>query len=327
MLIYKNSRIDACFNLAAEQYLLDKKLGEIFMLWRNSNSVIIGKNQNAYSELDVGYVNENKINVVRRLTGGGAVFHDIGNINFTFIVPSEENATLDFARFTQPIIEAIKSLGAEDVCLSGRNDILINGSKISGNAQTLYNGKTLHHGTLLYDSDLSMLVGALKVDEEKIKSKGIKSVRNRVTNIKDFIKNKMSTEEFMDYLEKYIVEHTDAEIVEFSDEDIANIQKLSDEKYSTWEWNFGKSKEFVAEKKKRFDFGTVCVNLTAEHGVIKDIKIYGDFFGSGDISQIEKLLNGVILNEEAIKDKLVGIQIEDYIMGMTHSDLAKLIIS
>ena len=130
MVIYRNSSIDPYFNLAAEQYLLDTKQGEIFMLWKNDRSVIVGKNQNAYAELDLEYVRQNEIKVVRRLTGGGAVFHDVGNVNFTFIVPHTENATLDFARFTKPIINAIKSLGVEDVCLSGRNDILINGMKI-----------------------------------------------------------------------------------------------------------------------------------------------------------------------------------------------------
>lgn len=327
MLIYKNYSNDSYFNLAAEQYLLDTKQVSIFMLWKNDRSVIIGKNQNAYAELDLDYVNKNKIKVVRRLTGGGAVFHDKGNVNFTFIVPETENATLDFARFTAPIIEAIKSLGADDVCLSGRNDILINGAKISGNAQTQYNGKTLHHGTLLYDSDISMLVGSLKVDEEKIKSKGIKSVRNRVCNIKDFIFSKMDTDEFMSYLENYISENTGAELVEFSEEDILNIQKLADEKYSTWDWNFGKSKEFSVEKKKRYDFGTVNINLTAENGIIKSLKIYGDFFGVADITKLENILCGTKLEKDSITHILGNVCIEDYIMGMSCNDFAELILS
>ncbi len=327
MYIYKNRSTDSYFNLASEQYLLDTKQGSIFMLWRNDRSVIVGKNQNTYAELDLDYVTKNKIKVVRRLTGGGAVFHDIGNVNFTFIVPKEDNATLDFEKFTIPVINAIKSLGVEDICLSGRNDILINGVKISGNAQSLYKGKTLHHGTLLYSSDLSMLTGALKVDEEKIRSKGIKSVRNRVCNIKDFIKTKMETEEFMDYLEQYISREMNAQKVEFTTEDINAIQKLADEKYSTWEWNFGKSKEYTASKKKRYDFGSVVVDLTLDNGVIKDIKIYGDFFGSDDITDLENILHGVKMEKTNIELALSGVTVENYIMGMDKERFAELIIS
>jgi len=273
MIIYRNTNNDPYFNLAAEQYLLDTKTGEMFMLWQNSRAVIIGKNQNAYAELDLDFVKKNDIKVVRRLTGGGAVFHDLGNINFSFIVPRAENEQLDFKRFTQPIIEALERLGVSNVCLSGRNDITVEGLKVSGNAQSVYNGKTLHHGTLLYSSDMSLLSGALRVDEEKIKSKGIKSVRNRVTNIKDCLPYPIDTGDFVAYLEDYTSRLYGAEIVEFTEEEKRDIQKLADEKYSSWEWNFGRSKEYSVRKKKRYKFGGVCVDLSLEFGVIKDISI------------------------------------------------------
>lgn len=327
MVIYKNNSTDAYFNLASEQYLLDNFDGEIFMLWRNDNAVIVGKNQNTYAEIDYDYVNQNNIKVVRRLTGGGAVFHDKGNVNFSFIVPHSESATLDFARFTQPVIEALESLGAKNVCLSGRNDILIEGTKISGNAQSSYNGKTLHHGTLLYDSDISMLVGALRVDEEKIKSKGIKSVRNRVNNIKDIAGLDMSTLEFMDYLEKYIAKKNNAEIVEFTEQDKSDIQKLADEKYSTWEWNYGKSKEFSVSKKKRFDFGTVNVNITAENGIIKQIKIYGDYFGTNDVCEIENALLMQKYDEQNVLAVIEKYDVSKYISGITGEELLRLFFS
>lgn len=327
MVIYKNNSTDAYFNLALEQYLLDSKEGNIFMLWRNDRAVIIGKNQNAYAELDVDYVEKNNIKVVRRLTGGGAVFHDIGNINFSFIVSETEKAVLDFARFTKPVIEALKSLGIENVCLSGRNDIMIGDRKISGNAQSSYNGKTLHHGTLLYSADLSMLSGALRVDPEKIKSKGIKSVRNRVGNIKDFLKTDMSVTEFMDYLEDYVAKETDSEIVNLTDEDIALTQKLADEKYSTWDWNFGKSKELLVQKKKRFDFGSVAVDLTVEGGIINAVKISGDFFGVKDVSEIENILTNTKFETESLRRKINDELIGECVSGMTAEDFISLLMS
>ena len=287
----------------------------------------IRKNQNTYAELDVDFVEKNNVKVVRRLTGGGAVFHDKGNVNFTFIVPQTENATLDFERFTRPIINALKSLGIEGVCLSGRNDILIDDVKISGNAQSLYNNKTIHHGTLLYNADLTSLVGALRVDEEKIKSKGIKSVRNRVCNIIDFMPEKIDVCDFMDYLEKYVANETGAEIVDFSEEDIKNIQKLADEKYSTWEWNFGQSKAFSADKKKRYPFGTVGIQFSADQGIINQIKIYGDFFGVGDVDLLASSMIGARVEKAELEKVLDGELIAKCISGMDKESFVELVLS
>ena len=327
MIIYRNKNTDAYFNLAAEQYLLDTKNDSIFMLWRNDKAVIIGKNQNAYGELDVDYVEKNNIKVVRRLTGGGAVFHDIGNVNFSFIVPGEEHAVLDFARFTAPIIQALSDLGIKDVELSGRNDIHIGGSKISGNAQSSYNGKTLHHGTLLYSADLSMLAGALRVDEEKIKAKGIKSVRNRVANIKDYLTADMSAEQFMSYLEEKIISTVGGEIRDFTAEDIEGISKLSKEKYSTWEWNFGQSKEYSATKKKRYTFGGVSAEMTVEKGYVKDIRISGDFFGVRDIKELEALLIGKRFEKSQLENIISREFISQCIAGMEPEDFISLLLS
>ncbi len=328
MIIYRNNNTDPSFNLAAEEYLLNNATEDIFMLWQNDASVIIGKNQNAYAELDIDYVENNNVKVVRRLTGGGAVFHDLGNINFTFIM-SGESSVLNFEKFTQPIIEAIKNLGCENVYLSGRNDIMMGELKISGNAQTSLNGKTLHHGTLLYSADISKLVKALRVDEEKIKSKGIKSVRNRVGNIKELLNTDMDVQEFMEYLEKYVSGQYGEQICCFSNEQVQEIQRLADEKYSTWEWNYGRSKEYVADKKKRYDFGSVCVSLTAEKGLIKDIKITGDFFGVKDITELEKVFIGCRLGKNELLLRLSNMMfpIGEYISGMSQNDFVELLLS
>ena len=193
MKIYITDRTDPYFNLASEQYLLDTENDEVFMLWRNEKAVIIGRNQNAYAEINKPFVDEHGIKVVRRLTGGGAVFHDLGNVNFTYIVPRSDCPTLDFERFSRPVINALRGLGVEAE-LSGRNDITVDGRKISGNAQCVYNNKVMHHGTLLFSADMSQMAGALNVDEEKIKSKGIKSVRARVCNLSEYLPDMDVTE-------------------------------------------------------------------------------------------------------------------------------------
>lgn len=326
MIIYRNESLDPYFNLASEEYLLNNSSGDVFMLWRNAESVIIGKNQNAYAELDLEYVREHGIKVVRRLTGGGAVFHDTGNVNFTFIVPEEGSSTLDFQRFTLPIIEALKALGIEDVCLSGRNDILVNGHKVSGNAQTVYNKKILHHGTLLYSADLSRLAGALKVDEEKIKSKGIDSVRARVCNISDCLEFKMNTQDFISYIENHIAKQAGCTFCNFAEDEIKEIQKLADNKYSTWEWNYGKSKLYQTVKKKRFSIGCVQAELSLDSGRISDIKIRGDFFGVEDIALLENALTGVRFEYADVKSALADFGgVGRCVMALTDDEFAGLL--
>lgn len=321
MIIYENNNTNPYFNLACEQYLLDNASDEeIFMLWRNSPAVIIGRNQNAYAELNLDYIKSNDIKVVRRLTGGGAVFHDLGNVNFTFITPKQADSVMNFELFTKPIISALRTLGAQAE-LFGRNDIVIDGQKISGNAQCGYNNKIMHHGTLLFDADMSKLVGSLNVDESKIKSKGIKSIRSRVTNIKPFINRDMDVSEFKTYIEKSV----EAEYKTFSAEDICFIQKLADEKYSTWEWNFGESKTYECVNKKRYPYGMVEVNLNVDGGIITDIRFNGDYFGLEDISVLEQRLIGTRYESGDVKNKLYDI--ENFIAGSNVCDILDFIIN
>lgn len=320
MIVYENNHTDPYFNLACEQYLLDKAGDEeIFMLWQNEPSVIIGKNQNAYAELNMEFINENKIKVVRRLTGGGAVFHDLGNVNFTFIVPKRSETTLNFELFTRPVIKALRALGA-DAELSGRNDIVVDGYKISGNAQCGYNGKIMHHGTLLYNADISKLAGSLNVNEAKIKSKGVRSVRNRVANIADFIDSDLETVEFKKYIESCV----EADKRLFSEDEETEIQKSADEKYSTWEWNFGKSKEYRITNTKYFPFGLIELNVDTDAGVIRDIKFNGDYFGLRDIFEFERRFIGLRYDYEAIAEELYGVG--EYIMGACEKDILDMII-
>ncbi|MDI3501499.1 MAG: lipoate---protein ligase [Thermoanaerobacter sp.] len=321
MLYIYNKNTNPYFNLAAEEYILKKFQEECFMLWRNEPSIIIGKNQNTLAEINLDYVRQHKIPVVRRLSGGGAVFHDLGNLNFTFIVNEDVSSFSDFRRFTQPIIDVLRklSINAE---FSGRNDITIDGKKISGNAQYYYKNRILHHGTLLFSSSITDLSAALKVRPVKFEDKGVKSVSKRVTNISEHLKEPITIEQFIDLIMNHIREQTrGSEMYEFTQEDIEKIEKLVREKYSTWEWNFGTSPDYKFKNEKKFAGGTVEVNLNVEKGIIKDIKIYGDFFGKYDVSEVENLLKGVKHSEEEIRKVLSNIGMNDYFANITVDNL------
>lgn len=319
MTIILNEHTDPYFNLAAEEYLIDHAEGEVMMLWRNAPSVIIGKNQNAYAEINEPFVRAKGIKVVRRLTGGGAVFHDLGNVNYTFIVPRGSGEALDFARFAMPVVEALRRLGVPAE-FSGRNDILIDGKKVSGSAQCVRNGKTMHHGTLLFRSDMTELAGALNVDPEKIKAKGIKSVRARVGNIGDRLPDH-DVLSFKHYLESCF----DGEKRGFTDEEEKGIALLRDRKYAAWEWNFGESKALSVLKKKYFPFGQVAFELSADGGVITGCVITGDFFGVSDVSELAARLVGTRMECEALKTAIGDPS--DYIWGADAALLAELILS
>lgn len=321
MIYIYNKITDPYFNLAAEEYVLKQFSDECFMLWRNRPSIIIGKNQNALAEINLDYVKEHNIPVVRRLSGGGAVFHDLGNVNFTFIVNDDLNGFNDFRRFTQPIIDVLRklSLNAE---FSGRNDITIDGKKISGNAQYYYKNRILHHGTLLVSSNMADLSAALKVRPIKFEDKGVKSVSKRVTNINEHLEKPIDIEEFINLIMDDIRLTTGGSgLYEFTDEDIRNIEKLKNEKYSTWEWNFGMSPDYNLKNEKKFSGGTVEVDLNVSDGIIKDIKIYGDFFGKKDVKDVEEMLKGVKHSENDVIDVLSSIDIGEYFSNITLENL------
>ena len=315
-----NPSLDAYFNLAAEEYLIDRDDARpVFMLWRNDNAVIIGRSQNAYSEINEPFVRERGIKVVRRLTGGGAVFHDAGNVNYTFIVPREESAVLNFERFSAPVIDALRGLGA-DARLSGRNDIVVGDRKVSGNAQCVRHGKIMHHGTLLWSADMSAISGSLRVDPDKIASKGIKSVRSRVANLRDLTGSDMTAEEFIDYL----FSHMEATPRAFDPDETAAIRALSESRYSTWEWNWGESRDFSASRKRYFPFGLVEIRCDAVRGVIGDVSVTGDFFGVDEVSGLESRLRGVRLEMDALTDALADCG--RFVAGSTPEELAALML-
>ena len=314
MLLINNTNTNAYFNLAMEEYFLKNTNEDIFLLWQNENSIIVGKNQNTLSEINYDYVKENNIKVVRRLSGGGAVFHDLGNINFTFI-SCNDNSFSDFKKFTMPIVEALKELNVHAE-FSGRNDLLIDGQKFSGNAQYNYKNKVMHHGTLLFSSEINNLSNALKVKPSKFQGKSVKSVKSRVTNISSHLDKKMTVLEFKDYLMDFINKRDEnSHFYELNDKDVESINKLVEEKYSTWEWNFGYSPKYSLNNELKYPGGNVEFSLDVHDGLIKDIKFFGDFFGKEDISFIEDKLRNVKHNEYSIKSALENVDINNYFLN------------
>ncbi|HOQ49218.1 MAG TPA: biotin/lipoate A/B protein ligase family protein, partial [Candidatus Kapabacteria bacterium] len=241
MLCILNNSTEPYFNLAAEEYFFNNFSENIFMLWRNSPAIIVGKHQNTLAEINYDYVKENNIKVVRRMTGGGAVFHDLGNINFTFIETGESEKLVDFRKYVQPILDILLKLGV-NAKFEGRNDLTIDGKKFSGNAEHVYKNRILHHGTILFPAKMSDLSQALNVKDVKYT---VKSVRSRVTNVSEHLQTPLTVLEFINLVFNHILEmYEDAKIYEITEEDIKKINELVEKKYSTWEWNFGYSPEY-----------------------------------------------------------------------------------
>ena len=317
-MIYVESRsANPYFNLAMEQYLFETigQNNEIFFLWQNDKAVIIGKNQNTEAEINKEFIAKNGIKVVRRLSGGGAVYHDLGNLNFTFITSDDGSECLDMRKFCRPIINALRSIGA-NAEFDGRNDITLNGMKISGSAQYRKNGFCLHHGTIIFDSDLSFLEQALNPSFDKMESKGVSSVRRRVTTVREHISGEYDLERFKNVLKQTIIGDGFAEY-RLTASDINSIKQLSGH-YKTWEWTFGASPRFNMHKERRVEgCGKIEVYMEVNAGVIEHIKFFGDFFGSGDCAVIERRLTGCRLNEDAVRDAIVTSEIWLYFYNLT----------
>ena len=322
-MIYVINNNDSCyFNHAAEEYLMNNFDDDVFMLWINKPSILIGRNQNTITEIDLDYVKDNGIEVVRRLSGGGTVYNDLGNMNFTFITKRDPEIQVKdgFEKFALPVIDALNSLGVNAI-FTGRNDITIDDKKFSGNAQYFKKDKLLHHGTLLFDCDMSKLSLALKSKAIKFKDKAIKSVGARVTNISPHLHKPMSLEEFRDYLKDYIINtHKIETIYEFNEKDINEINKIVEKRFTTWEWNYGKSPKYRYENSVKYPSGIVEYNLNVEDGIIKDISLYGDFFGEDNVKDLESILIGSKHNSLDLEKILKDVKINKYIKGLCNDE-------
>ncbi len=320
MLCIEREFTNPYFNIAAEEYVLRHFSEDIFMLWRNEPCIIAGKHQNTLAEINVDYVRENNIPVVRRITGGGTVFHDLGNLNFTFVKNGKPEQLVNFRKFTQPIIEVLQQLGVE-AKFEGRNDLTIQGKKFSGNAEHVHKNRVLHHGTLLFSAQLGNLSKALKVDPSKFSDKAVKSVRSRVTNISEHLTTPMDVMDFKHQILKHIQQtHPEMEIVNFTDEDVKNIQKLADEKYQTWDWNFGYSPTYNFNRRLKANGGNVEFHFEVKDGIIEKARIFGDYFSLYDTADIEVLLTGSRHDKNAIRQKLEAIEIQHYFKNFTKEE-------
>ncbi|MBP3038667.1 lipoate--protein ligase [Bacillaceae bacterium Marseille-Q3522] len=328
MLFIDNKEItDPRINLAIEEYALKNlDINETYLLFYiNEPSIIIGKNQNTIEEINTDYVEKNGIHVVRRLSGGGAVYHDLGNLNFSFITKDDGQSFHNFRKFTEPVIAALEKLGVEAE-LSGRNDIVVDGRKISGNAQFSTKGRMFSHGTLMLNSEIENVVSALRVKKDKIESKGIKSIRSRVANISEYLKEPLTIEEFRQLLLKHIfAEEREVQEYVLTEEDWQKIDQLSKERYQNWDWNYGKSPKFNLQHSHRFPVGSIDVRLDVNKGIIEHAKIYGDFFGVGDVSDIEKLLTGTKYERAELEKVLASLDIKHYFGNITKEDFLQLL--
>lgn len=318
---------DPSFNLAMEQYVFDSlpRDRNWLMLWQNDNAVIIGKYQNTMAEINKAYCDEHGIRVVRRLSGGGAVYHDLGNLNFTFIADAGEMEKLNMQAFCLPIVQALKKLGVEAE-INGRNDIVIDGQKFSGNSQYVRDGRVMHHGTILFDSDLTVVSSALKVDPSKISAKGIKSVRSRVTNIRPYLPQDMPLGDFRKALLAGILEANPGEEYHLTQADVAAAEEIARTRYATWEWNYGRSKQCSIVKAARIPgCGKVEAAIDTENGLITAVSFTGDFFSGIDPQELAVRFCGKTPDESGFTAALEGTDVGLYFSGLTNEMLLALL--
>lgn len=318
---------DPAFNLALEQVVFDRlpRSEEYFMLWQNDNAIIVGRHQNTHQEIDAAFVQAHGIQVVRRLSGGGAVYHDLGNLNFTFVVDAARSVGLDLKLFCQPVARALGRMGVKAE-VTGRNDIAIDGRKFSGNAQYVKDERVMHHGTILFDSDLSVVSQALAPSAEKLSAKGVASVRSRVTNVKPFLSPGVTLADFKAQLVAAMFEGTDMVPYQFTAEDLLAAQRLRESRYATWAWNYGASPAGAVRKRRRVEgCGTVEVFLSLDKGRVAQAQFRGDWFGADDAGPLARLLAGAPLEREALTGVLAGVAVGRYISGLTAGDLVDIL--
>ena len=310
---------DPAYNLAFEEYVLTHRCeGDYLILWQNDNTIVVGQNQNAAAEINRAFVDEHHIHVVRRTTGGGAVYHDLGNLNYSFIT-DDEDGPLHLERFTRPVVDALCALGLQ-ASASGRNDILVEDRKVSGTAQRIYKKRILHHGTLLFDSNPDMVAGALNVDPAKYQSKGQKSVRSRIGNIRSFLKQDMTLPEFWSYLVQALGS-ADVRRDALTEEELAQARRLKEEKYDTWEWTYGKSPRYNMTSKRRWTGGNLEIYVEVSQGLTQALTIYGDFMATRSMQDVIDALTGCQFRPEAFSKQLKQFDLAEYFGAITEEEL------
>jgi lipoate-protein ligase A len=307
MLVVARPQTDPYFNIAAEEYLLKHLEADCFMLWQNEPSVIIGKHQNALAEINLHSIRQRNIPVVRRISGGGAVYHDLGNLNFTFIKRGEKGKLVDFSRFIQPVVKVLNNLGVP-ARMEGKSDIRVNGLKVSGNSEHVHRDKVLHHGTLLFNSNLQVLHDMLMVTPQSYKDKSVQSMRSKVANISSFLTVSATIDEFKNRIMD-VISHTKKKVdfYKLTERDIAGINDLVNKKYKTWEWNFGYSPVYVFNNKIIHQEAEYRVEMEVKNGVINQVEIIASADTPGLNELLTNLLIGCNHDYDEIKNRIIKL--------------------
>ncbi|WP_207695837.1 lipoate-protein ligase [Enterococcus sp. DIV0212c] len=323
-------------NLATEQYLLNQRTFDepVVLFYIQNPCVIVGRNQNVRAEVDLNYAKEHQVTITRRLSGGGAVYDDLGNLSFSFVVNADHESFGNFKLFTQPIIDALHEMGATGAEISGRNDLLIDGKKFSGNAMYTKNKKMYSHGTLMLDVDLDEVSRVLTVSEKKLASKGTKSVRSRVTNLRPYLSKEyqgISTEAFRDRLLLHLFKAESLEAIKtqeyrLTQADEQAIDQLVTDIYGNDTWIFGEEPKFTIKREEKFKGGLIEANITVEKGLIETITIYGDYFSQKDTNEIERLLIGCRYEQESIEQALDQVVVEEYFNNVSKREFVQLLV-
>jgi lipoate-protein ligase A len=326
MRIFISKTNEAYFNIASEEYLFNEMSDDILLFYVNSPSIIVGRKQLTMSEINSEYVKENQINVVRRLSGGGAVYHDLGNLNFCFITDKNKNINSDFSFYTKPIISFLESINI-NAYLKGRNDLLIDGKKFSGNAKYFSNSRMLQHGTLLFKTNIENLVKALNSDENEFVSNAVKSIKNRVTNISQHLNMEMNFEDFKNKIIDFFCDYYKIDGIEFlSFDQIEKVNNLVKTKYNTWDWNYGTSPEYNFKKAIETPGGSIEAYIFVKNGIIKNINFLGDFFCIGDLEQFEKVFLNAKHNLNEMQKILLLNPAENCFININSMDILKILI-
>lgn len=311
MLLIQQNSTNPYFNIATEEYLLKNSAEDLFILYRNKPSVIVGKHQNAIAEINLEFVRQRGLTVVRRLSGGGTVYHDLGNLNYAFITNGSAGNLVDFKTHTQPIIDVLLALGV-DARIGGKSDIRVGDKKISGNAEHIYKNRVLHHGTLLFASNLDELNEAIKIEINTYTDKAVKSIRSHVANIAEYLKPSLTVEEFARLILNHIKERfPNAHEHQLTSEEIGSITELIKTKYSTWEWNYGYSPAYTLNRQIHLGDKRLDIQIDVDRGTIRRIAFNGDLMNKSRIAGIELLLNGCPHDIDEITSRLSSINLND----------------
>lgn len=335
MLYYVMPSNDIRRNLATEEYLMyNREFDEpLVLFYYEKPSIIVGRNQNTQEEVNQKYIDDNNIVVTRRRSGGGAVYHDLGNLCFSFVLDTANAEFGDFKAFVSPIVTALHEMGATSAEVSGRNDMLVDGKKFSGSAMFKHGSKIYAHGTLMLNVNLDVVTNALNVPADKIASKGIKSVRSRVTNLMPYLAPEYQSLDvigFRDALLKHLFNVDDLSLIKdkevhISDDEQKKIDEIYDTVYNNWDWVYGTSPEFTVQKRQHFTSGTIDARLNVKNGIIDKVRFFGDFFGTSDVSELETKFVGIKYNREELDKVLNSVELGNYFLGINHDEILDLL--